>query len=213
VIPQYVLPPSAPPAASAPPNHSPISPIGADTFPWHVSPLPPLPLQEPFAAQNPMTAGLQPAAIHSHGLQPVVADALEFLFGAGFSRASRSGPSANSHNATAPLPAVIHSLTKSCSSCEFCPKSPFPPHPRSSASICGYPFPSTDVFGNVGQEWLIRMALRPRYRQYLDSCLKLFDQLTKEIKKSDGVVYREAQKHPEVNLVTTAPGVGVFTGL
>src|SRR6266542_1647079 len=77
----------------------------------------------------------------------------------------------------------------------------------------GLSSPWSDLFGKSGRRWLAEVALPDVYRQTVDGNLRVLDTLNTEIDVVTEEVKRRVELSPEAKLLTTIPGIGLYSAL
>lgn len=75
----------------------------------------------------------------------------------------------------------------------------------------GYRPPVSDLFGKRGRRFLAELMLPKTEEIILGSCLKLIDELDREVAALEGDVYERAKHIPEVKLLMRVPGLDVIS--
>jgi transposase len=75
----------------------------------------------------------------------------------------------------------------------------------------GYRPPVSDLFGKRGRRFLAELTLPKTEEIILESCLKLIDELDREVAALEGEVYQRAKRIPEVKLLLRVPGLDVIS--
>jgi transposase len=76
----------------------------------------------------------------------------------------------------------------------------------------GKPCPFSDLFGQGGRGMLDGLELPDPWCGDIDAALRLIDGISTEISQLDSELVHEAKGHPDVPLLTTAPGIGWVLG-
>lgn len=71
----------------------------------------------------------------------------------------------------------------------------------------------SDLFGRAGRAWLSAVAVRPAARQAIDTCLRMVDQLDREVQLLDQQLRQVARQDRDAGALMTVPGIGAFTAL
>lgn len=69
---------------------------------------------------------------------------------------------------------------------------------------------ATDLFGQLGMEWLRRLELPAADRKRLDQLLEVYEFLHRQIQRSDGEVRRIVKSDVRCQWLATMPGIGDF---
>lgn len=75
---------------------------------------------------------------------------------------------------------------------------------------CGEFYVGTDLFGATGRRYLAALPLREPYRAQLDRWLCLLDGMAAQIKEVTTQIRRAVKMTPDVERLTTVPGIGDF---
>lgn len=71
----------------------------------------------------------------------------------------------------------------------------------------------SDILGKKSRLWLKGNVTEYPYRIELETSLGLADNLNKQIEIMDKQLREEASKHPDIDLITSVPGIGIVAGL
>ena len=75
----------------------------------------------------------------------------------------------------------------------------------------GYRPPVSDLFGKRGRRFLAELVLPKTEEIILGSCLKLIDELDREVAALEGEIYERAKQIPDVKLLLRLPGLDVIS--
>lgn len=73
--------------------------------------------------------------------------------------------------------------------------------------------PVSDVFGKRGRQWLATVKLPQTARAAVEVCCRLIDGYTEEIERQNRQLSVEARQDARARLLTTIPGIGVYSAM
>lgn len=73
--------------------------------------------------------------------------------------------------------------------------------------------PFTDLFGKAGTEWLKELELKYSNRMGIDNYLAILDSINAKIQVATDNIEGLVKANPDVNRLTTMPGIGVYSAL
>lgn len=73
--------------------------------------------------------------------------------------------------------------------------------------------PFSDILGKKSRSWLKENVTTYPYKIELKTSLELADGLNKQIEVVDEQLEKVASKHPDIDLITSVPGIGTIAGL
>jgi transposase len=73
--------------------------------------------------------------------------------------------------------------------------------------------PVSDLFGRRGREWLQTIKLPASARSAVEVCCRMIDSYTEEIEKQNRQLSVEARHDARAGLLTTIPGIGVYSAM